>query len=266
MAIITISRDSYSKGKEIAEAVAQKLGYECVSREILMEASKDFHIPEIKLLRALHDAPAVIDRFTYGKEKYLAFIRSEFLGHARKDNMVYHGLAGHYMIEGIGHSLKVRIVADMEDRIRLEMQKENVSREEARRTLEKDDEARRKWSLAVWSKDPLDANLYDMILHLNKLSTEDVVHIIERTVKLEHFKTTPESQKAVEDLYLAAQVKTWIVGEFPNCTVSADGGTVRVYVTSELTLEPRIADEVKKLAEGVEGVRDVEVSVIPHGV
>ena len=63
MAIITISRDSYSKGKEVAEAVADELGYRCISREILIEASKQFNIPEMKLARALHDAPAILDRF-----------------------------------------------------------------------------------------------------------------------------------------------------------------------------------------------------------
>jgi hypothetical protein len=45
MAIITISRGSYSRGKEVAEALADKLGYGCVSRDILLEASKEFHIP-----------------------------------------------------------------------------------------------------------------------------------------------------------------------------------------------------------------------------
>jgi hypothetical protein len=39
MGVITISRGSYSKGKEIAEKLAQKLEYDCISREILLQAS-----------------------------------------------------------------------------------------------------------------------------------------------------------------------------------------------------------------------------------
>ena len=68
MAIVTISRGSYSRGKEIAEKVAQKLGYECIAREALIEASEQFNIPEIKLVRAIHDAPSILDRFAYGKK------------------------------------------------------------------------------------------------------------------------------------------------------------------------------------------------------
>jgi hypothetical protein len=68
MAIITISRGSYSGGKQVAEKVAQKLGYACVSREILLDASETFNIPELKLVRAIHDAPNLLDRFSNDKE------------------------------------------------------------------------------------------------------------------------------------------------------------------------------------------------------
>ncbi len=84
MAVITISRGSYSHGKEIANKLSRKLGYQCVSREALIRASEEFNIPEIKLERALHDSPSVLDRFTYGKQRYLAYIRTailEFLSH-----------------------------------------------------------------------------------------------------------------------------------------------------------------------------------------
>ena len=67
MAIITISRGSFSKGREVAEKVAQTLGYECISREILLEASEHYNIDEIKLEHALHDSPSIFERFTYGK-------------------------------------------------------------------------------------------------------------------------------------------------------------------------------------------------------
>ena len=79
MAIVTISRGSYTKGKEIAEKVAEKLGYECCSRDVLLEASEEFNIPEIRLVRALHDAPSVLERFTHGKERYVAFIQQALL-------------------------------------------------------------------------------------------------------------------------------------------------------------------------------------------
>jgi len=146
MSIVTISRGSYSKGKEIAEKLAQKLGYECISRDILLEASESFNIPEVKLIRAIHDAPSILERFTFGKERYIAFVREAFLEHIAKDNIVYHGLAGQFLAKGVPSILKVRITANMEDRVREEMRRENIAEKEARYILKKDDEERRKWS------------------------------------------------------------------------------------------------------------------------
>ena len=76
MSVITISRGSYSKGKEVAESLASKLNYDCVSREIILEASREFDIPEIQLMRALHDPISILDRFHNGKERYVNFFRS----------------------------------------------------------------------------------------------------------------------------------------------------------------------------------------------
>mgnify|MGYP001766726240 CR=1 FL=1 len=114
MAIITISRGSYSKGKEIAEKTAEKLGYQCIAREVLLEASKEFNIPEIMLRGAIHDAPSILERFTYGREKYISFVQAAFLRCVRRDNVVYDGLAGQFFLRGISHAVKVRIIADMD--------------------------------------------------------------------------------------------------------------------------------------------------------
>ncbi|MGB9499327.1 MAG: cytidylate kinase family protein [Dissulfuribacterales bacterium] len=73
---MTISRGSYSRGKEVAEKLAAELNYGCISRDIILDASEQFNIPAIKLIMAIHDAPSILDRFTYGKERYIAFFRA----------------------------------------------------------------------------------------------------------------------------------------------------------------------------------------------
>jgi hypothetical protein len=58
MAIITISRGSYSKGKEVAEKVAEHLGYECLSREVILDASgQRTHILKSKWSRPFMTPP-----------------------------------------------------------------------------------------------------------------------------------------------------------------------------------------------------------------
>ena len=101
MPIITISRGSYSRGKDVAEKLARELGYECVSREIILEASEQFNIPEIQLLEAVRNAPSILDRFRFGKERYVAYVRAALLRYVQRDNVVYHGFAGHFFLQQV---------------------------------------------------------------------------------------------------------------------------------------------------------------------
>lgn len=263
MAIITISRGSYSKGKEVAEKVANRLGYECISREVLMEASDHFNIPEIKLVRALHDAPSVLERFTYGKEKYLAFIESAILDRLRRDDVVYHGLAGHFFLKGVSHVMKIRILADMEDRVRLEMERENISRDEALYVLKKDDHERRQWSLKLFGRDTWDPSLYDLVIHIHKITVDGAVDLICQTVQSDSFRTTPESQKIMSDLVLASRVKTALIDTYPSVTVFSRDGVVYINTPGGPGIGEALADELQMRASKVPGVKEVIIDISP---
>jgi cytidylate kinase len=263
MAIITISRGSYSRGKEVAEKVAAKLGYECISRDILLEASEQFNIPEIKLVRAIHDAPSILERFTYGKERYVSYLKAALLKHIQQDNVVYHGLAGHFLLRDIPHVLKVRIVADLEDRVAEEMKRENISAAEARHILKKDDDERRRWGLHVFGIDTWDPMLYDMVLHIKSITVDCAVELIMQAVSYRCFSTTSESQKILDDQTLAARVQAALVEEFPTAQVSAKGGELFVDIKGDLTKEQEIITRVRRIASHVAGI-EVKMQYFIH--
>jgi cytidylate kinase len=224
VAIITISRGSYSRGKEVAEALAKRLGYQCVSRDILLETCEEFSIPEIKLVKALHDAPSILERFSHGKERYISYFRAAFLSHMVQDNVVYHGLAGHFFLQDIAHVFKVRIIAKMDDRVKEEMKRENCSEEEARYMLKKDDAERNKWGLALYGKDTYNCNLYDMVMHIDSMTVEDVIDILAGMVEKGRFKATPESLQLLQKKALVANIHAKIVNFSPRATVEVQDG------------------------------------------
>jgi cytidylate kinase len=265
MGVITISRGSYSKGKEIAEKLAQKLAYDCISREILLRASDQFNVKEAKLIRALHDAPSFFDRFKHGKEKFTAFIHEVFLGYIQKDNVIYHGLAGHYFTRGIPNVLKVRINSTIEDRIEEEMRRENIPEEEARYLLTKDDEERRKWGMYLYGIDTKDAELYDVVLKIDNIKVNDAVEILVDIANRPCFQTTPESLMITKDKFLAAKAYSTIVDKFPDAIVKAKEAVVYVSVESDLSQEKKISDEIKVLLKNISEIKEVMVGVIPFG-
>lgn len=261
MPIITISRGSYSKGKEIAEKVAARLGYVCLARRRLQkEASEQYQIPEIALVRAIHDAPSILERLGYKKQKYVACYQAVVLRHFQKDNVVYHGLAGHFFVQGVSHALKVRILADMADRVRFEAEREHVSEKEAMRLLEKDDEERRKWSKSLYGIDTWDPQSYDLVLHVKKITVDDAVEVICHTASLAQFQATEESRRKMDDLVVASAVRAALVDTKPDVEVSCEDGVVSVRTTVRLANEEAVAEEIKKIAEAIPGVRGVRVS------
>lgn len=263
MAIITISRGSYSEGKRIAEKVAKTLGYKCISREVLLEASKEFNIPEVKLVRAIHDAPSILGRFAYGKEKYIAYIRAALFRHFKENNIVYYGLAGHFFVSGVSHVLKVRILADFQDRVRLEMTREGISDRQAAHILKRDDDERRKWSKHLYGIDTWDPYLYDLVIHVRKIKIDHAVDIICNTIKLGNFATTLESQKIIENLALAAEVKAAIVNLKPDVEVTASDGSVMIKTTINESKEGSIIRKIENMARSVPDVNSVKIHVIP---
>jgi cytidylate kinase len=261
MAIITISRGSYSYGKEIAEKVADNLGYSCVSRDLLLETSEQFNIPEIRLTKALEDAPSIFERFTGEREKYLAFIEATLLEHAQKDNMVYHGLAGHFILKQIRHVLNVRITANTEYRARLVMKREQVSHEEALRLLKNIDHARKQWGLALYGIDLWDSSNYDLVINVEKITVDSAVESICRTAEWEQFKTTPESQAALDELALAATIKAKLLPVVPEVAVAVRRGTVSVKGKINPDVESKTIDEIKEITDTIPGVAHLKINL-----
>ncbi len=259
MAIITISRGSYSMGKAVAEKVAERLGYECLSRDVLLEASGDFNIPELKLERAIEDPPSILERFTHGHQKYVAYVQSALARHVGRDNVVYHGLAGHVLLKNVSHLLKVLITADREMRLGIVMEREKMSRQQAETWLGKLDKGRRRWTQRLYGVDPWDPSLYDLAIALRRLEVDDAVELICRSVEMRQFKTSDESRQEMADLTHAAEIKAAVVDGYPDVHVSSRYGNVLVYGVSSDRQAQKLKARVVEVCSKMEGINNIEV-------
>jgi len=168
-------------------------------------------------------------------------------------NVVYHGFAGHFFLQGIAAVLKVRVFADLEERVKDEMQREGVSAEKARQTVVKDDEERRSWALSLYGMDTADPALYDMLLHIGTLSVDDAARIVAETSRLPSFQMTPESKRLLNDRVLESQVKSLLIEEFPRVEVTVRNGEAFIHIRTGLSI-PTLLTEKKQLIEKVEAI------------
>ena len=262
MGIITISRGSYSMGKAVAEQVAERLGYSILSRDLLLDASERYKIPEIKLIRAIHDAPGILERFSHSKQAYLAYIRAALTQRVCSDNVVYHGLAGHIMLKGIPGVLKVRIIADLEQRVASEVKRENISAQEARTLIIKDDQQRRGWAKSIHGVDPWDCSLYDLVICINRLSIDNAVDFICQAANSEGFRSNEQSLRQIKDLAIACQVKAELVEEFPSVGVVCQYGNVVIYTRDQGQSGGKLHKQLDHLRKKISGIFNIEIHTV----
>jgi cytidylate kinase len=160
VSIITITTDAYSNGRTLAESVARNMGYPCIGDEIVALAAERYKVAEAKLVQALETSPSFFDRLSSRRPRYTAYLEAVLTEKMLNHDLVYHGFIGITRIQQVSHAFKVRVVANMEDRIPVALKKENLSEKvEARDRIFKYDVERKRWAKAIYGIDISDSAL-----------------------------------------------------------------------------------------------------------
>ncbi|MFA4835910.1 MAG: cytidylate kinase family protein [Dehalococcoidia bacterium] len=258
MAIITISRGTFSGGKELAECIADKLGYKCLSREVLVEAARRYDVSLEKLSQAMEGKPGILERMTLDRVHYLAYVRAALAKAAGDEKLVYHGHAGHLLLGGVPHVLKVRVIADVEYRIKAAMARRNLNRQQAIDFIKKIDDDRRKWTKFLYHVDLFDPSLYDVIINVEKIKMPHACEMLTLLSQSEEFQPTPQSQKSIADLILSTDVRARIAADGSvrddEVEVEADGGMVAITGSVNSLQDAEKLKEIVQKCPGVQGV------------
>ena len=262
MSVIIISSDVYQTGREIAESTAKLLGYGYVGREVLGKAADRHHVAESKLTQALDETPSFLRMSTKIWKRYLAYIQEATLTELLKDNMVCQGLAAHVYVIGISHVLRVLVLADIEKRAEQLATQEGISTKKAKKLLEREKKARRRWSMDAFHGDETDPSRYDLVISLSQIDPDEAVKIMKETVAYARFKPMTYSITCLKDLALSSRVRAELLGRFPDVRVSANSGTLIIETTALKREKEKKAKAIKEMVGKIPGVEYVEVHVI----
>ena len=257
MPIITIYQGASGEGQELAESLAEALGYRCVGREVLVEASRRYRIPEAKLNAIIEKGPHWWERPLQDLRPYRTALQASLCELAHDGKIVYHGHLGHELLSGIGHVLKVLLTAPLEFRIEQIRVRQSLTEAAARHYVEEVDKARSRRLMAMFGADWRDPDRYDLILNMVKMSRESAKRVIIEAAKLEEFQPTPASNQAFNDLALASRVQATLFAS-PDIKgsaleVRAEGGHIHVKGMVDYGSE----DKVLRLIRNVPGVTKV---------
>ena len=263
MAIVTISRGSASGGLMLAKGLAERLGYGIITREDIIRGAGKFEGMEAKLEKALLGPPVFSKDFKQDVKSYLTFYQEALCDRAQNDNVVYLGHAGHLLLRGISHVLRVRLIAPPAYRIRTLVEREGLTEEEAVSHIEQVDAQRRAWTLLLYGVDWLSPTLYDLTMNLETMGIESAVEIAAAAVNCPEYAATDQSRKAVRDLLLESRIKAALASDANLSSVEievhADSVSGMVFLKGEVQ-SASIIDDMIRIAGGVAGTTKVDGS------
>lgn len=261
MPVIIIFTDSFPEGHKIAQRVAEVMGYRYLRRNLLPQVAKEYGMPEEELVRSL-DAPLGIFTGRSQRQKALAYIQTACLEELLADDVVCYGLAAHLYVRGVSHALKVRILTPLDQRANRLVQDQGLLPKQALKLAQRQQKEQRRWSLETYKLDQTDPALYDLVISLDTLEEDEAVDIICDTAGYRKFEPMTYSRKCMQDKTLASRVYQRLMEPFPDTRVEAKDGTVVVYLAALKRNRRKKQEAVRQIAEGIPGVRYLEVHVI----
>lgn len=255
MSIITLSRDPYSHGEEIAAKVAKELGYSCLGSDFYKTADAPEQREHFDLLRSMMDSGVV------GKKKDVALFRSMFFENMLKDNVVYHGAAGHLLLQNIPNVLKVHVVADFEDRVNEFIRRTGKGYDQAKSEVMRHEATRREWARRVHHGD--ENETYDLSVNLHNMSVDAAAKIIADAARAAMVEQGANLQKILGDLAMAARMEATLLDHFSEAQVEIKNGEAFIRVEASVVQEEAAGRKVRKLLAGNPEIKEMYVGVIP---
>lgn len=260
MAIITISHEMGAGGPDVGMGLAQRLGYRYVDHELLLDAVRRYGLAQEKLSHLDESKPTLFERFDTETRHYITVLQTTLLEFAEMDNAVLMGRGGQWLLRGIPHVLRVRIIAPFEQRVRqwikrsADMTGETPNQRAAADFVRRDDAEKNGRMRYLYEVDLGDPSLYDITVSMEHLTTDAVVQMIESAARRPELATTDSSRRVVASRALVSRVQVALA-------TNPETRRYRIGVEAEdgvVTLEGTAAlDRAVDVARKVSGVRDV---------
>ncbi|HEY7251899.1 MAG TPA: cytidylate kinase family protein [Methylomirabilota bacterium] len=262
MPIVTISHEIGAGGPEIGQQLADRMGYRYVDHELISDAARRYGLLEEKLSHLDESKPSLFERFDAETRRYITVIQTALYDFAEHDNVVLMGRGGQWLLRGIPHVLRVRVMAPFDVRVKRLGKKlagpmgEQTNPRTVTELVRRDDAEKAGRMRYLYEVGITDPALYDLVINTEKLSVAAAVGLIGGVLGQTELATTPAATQLVADRSLASRVQV-ALATHPETrryriTVEARSGVVTLEGTAAM-------DEATDVARGVDGVRDVKV-------
>lgn len=184
--LITISRESGSRGQEVAEKLAEKTGFDLFHHEILesmIETSKNskalLETLDEKSMNIVDDiVSALVNEHHLWPDEYSKLLLKILNTIGKHGNAIILGRGGNCALKK-SNALKVRIVAPVSQRREYIQKTRDLSFEDAEKQMISTDSNRSSFVKRYFNSDSSEPSNYDLVLNTGALSVEKAVQIIQ---------------------------------------------------------------------------------------
>lgn len=186
--IISIGRQHGSAGREIARALAERLGVKCYDKEIVDEASQNtavspnvFHTFDEKRI-----SPFMVQSTQYpgmnhnaGLNIYVASAQFDVIRSiAEKEDCIFVGRCADYILRNRDDVISVFITGDYEDKVRCIMNRQGVTEEVAKKKIKEVDKDRSSYYKYFTDQNWGYAANFDLCVNSSRLGIDGTVEVI----------------------------------------------------------------------------------------
>jgi cytidylate kinase len=269
MHFITFSRKMGTNGSEIAKQVAKKMGYNFYDTEAIENAAREMGFLE-NVKEINEKTPSLFQKlFSHRPSIDLDRLYSVIYELATQGDAVFLGRGSHILLKAFNCALHIRVTASFEKRIHNLIER-GFRREVALKAIEQSDHERGSFIKFAFGVDWEKADLYDMVLNMDKLSIDLGVNTVLGLARSEEIKACSiDAMKSLEMMGLTTRAEAALIeagltyGPVTSVSIHVDEpGKIQLTGMVENQESKARAESVLKTVKGVNSI-DNQIRIVP---
>lgn len=263
MAIIAMTREMGSLGRDVALGLAETLGLALIQHELIEHVADRMHMHESAVNRFLEGKAGLLERWGVDERGLSLYTTEEVLELAAKGDVLIRGWGATYVLAPVAHVVCVRVCAPLDYRVENLMRRIGIDDPKlARKEIERNDAAHSRTMRHLFDVDWQNPLLYDLVLNTSTIPVDDCVATIAGLAQRPAFAATDESLARLADLRLEAKIRTALkddprtrdAGQFFDIVLERSGRVTLVGVVHSDAFKTLIGE----ITAGVPGVAEVD--------
>jgi cytidylate kinase len=208
MAVIAMTQEMATLGKDVALGVCEALGLQQVRHEVGDVVAGRMQVKKSLIRRIREGKAGKVEKWAADEKTISIFTAEEVYDLAVKGNVLVRGWGATLLLRPVPHIPCIQVAAPMALRVQRLMDRLETDDEDlARREIEADDAARAARMGEAFNVSWGDPTLYDLTINTERVAIPTAVDQVVALVRSGEFQETPASRQMLEDMALQARAR-----------------------------------------------------------